>query len=104
MMRSPRAKASATSAGEAQDESQPILLTTAGDNRNGATLRVLLAGAAAEAGLSLAPVAYEAIVILFNGADPTELADARAQWSRLKAAGRVLSYWRQGDDGWTRAV
>jgi DNA polymerase III subunit chi len=82
---------------------QPILLTIQSDNPNGAAVRMLLGGAKAETCLAAAPDAYQRIVILFNGADADEIAAARAQWTTLKAAGRVISYWREGESGeWER--
>jgi len=81
------------------DESQQILLTTTSDNRNGATLRVLLGGAKVAPCLAAAPTAYDRIVVLFNGSDEEEIASARAQWAELRAAGVSVSYWRQVDGG-----
>jgi DNA polymerase III subunit chi len=90
-------------AGNGADESQPILLTTTSENRNGATMRFLLAGAKAGPSLAAAPAAYDRIVVLFNGSDEEEIAGARAQWAELKAAGRSVSYWRQGEgNGWEK--
>jgi DNA polymerase III subunit chi len=77
---------------------QPILLTKASDNRNGADVRFLLGGAKAGASLEVSPIAAQ-IVILFNGSDEQEIAAARAQWVELKAAGRAISYWRQDAEG-----
>jgi DNA polymerase III subunit chi len=79
--------------------SQAVLLTIASDNPNGAKVRFLLAGAKAESALIASPDSYERIVILFNGSDEDEVAEARAQWAQLKAAGRAISYWRQADAG-----
>ena len=84
---------------DGEPETQPILLTTAEDNPNGARLRILLSGARVAPLLAREPAAYECIVILFDGADEGARAEARAQWAELKAAGRTLSYWREGEDG-----
>jgi DNA polymerase III subunit chi len=86
-------------AGQGEDDRQPVLLTTKGDNPSRATMRLLLAGAKAEPCLAATGSAYDRIVILFNGSDEQEIAAARAQWAELKAAGRSISYWRQGEGG-----
>jgi DNA polymerase III subunit chi len=84
---------------DGEPETQPILLTSDGDNPNGARLRVLLRGADAAPILSRQPTAYDCIVILFDGADEEARAGARAQWAALKAAGHAPSYWREGETG-----
>jgi DNA polymerase-3 subunit chi len=86
-------------AGEGADRLQPILLTLARDNPNGAKVRFMLGGAKAEPSLTSTNPAYERLVILFNGSDEQEIAAARAHWTELKAAGRSISYWRQGEGG-----
>ena len=81
---------------------QPVLIQAGPENRNGAAMRLLVARAPiAEA---LAASAYERAILLFDGADELELADARAQWKALKGAGHALAYWRQdeADGGWRR--
>ena len=85
---------------DGEPEAQPIYLTDNEENPNGATLRVLLAGvdAAPFAGTA-AGRAYERIVLLFDGRDEEARAEARRQWSALKAAGEALGYWREGEDG-----
>jgi DNA polymerase-3 subunit chi len=90
-------------AGQGADDIQPVLLTTGSDNGNRATLRILLAGAKADAYSAAGAAAYDRIVLLFDGSDDAQLAGARAQWTAIKAAGHPVSYWRQGDDGaWAR--
>ncbi len=39
---------------------------------------------------------------LFDGADETAVAAARARWAAAKAAGHTLTYWQQGPGGWER--
>jgi DNA polymerase-3 subunit chi len=84
-------------AGEPHAARQPILLTTALDNPNGAEALLLVDGA--DAG-DLA--GYARVMVLFDGGDEAALAAARAQWSVLKAAGAALSYWRQQGRGWEK--
>jgi DNA polymerase-3 subunit chi len=88
-------------AGDGDPTSQPVYLTEGEDNPNGATLRVLLAGAEAAA---LANSAYARVALLFDARDEEAVASARRQWSVIKAGGSALSYWREGDDGgWVKA-
>jgi DNA polymerase-3 subunit chi len=45
------------------------------------------------------------MILLFDGRDEVELDAARQQWTRLKAEGRALAYWRQSDSGkWDRQM
>ncbi len=73
---------------------QPVLLTTAAENANGAQAVFLIDGAEAP-GLD----ACERCVVLFDGRDAAALASARARWRDVKAEGRTASYWRQSEDG-----
>jgi len=76
---------------------QPITLTNAFDNPNGAQALFLVEGA--EAG-ELA--GYARCVVLFDGSDPDQLARARGQWSALKSQGLAMSYWKQQARGWEK--
>ena len=83
-------------AGEPLEDRQPILLAGGGDGAapNGAQALFLIDGA--EAGdLS----SYERCILLFDGGDETALNAARARWSRFKAAGHPVSYWKQSVEG-----
>ncbi|MDX3927257.1 MAG: DNA polymerase III subunit chi [Shinella sp.] len=73
---------------------QPVLLTTAPENGNGATVRFLVDGA-------LPPPldAYERVIFMFDGYDQAELEAARENWKRLKGEGHQLTYWQQNNDG-----
>lgn len=73
---------------------QPVLLTTANDNPNGAQALFLIDGA--EPG-DLG--GYTRALVLFDGKDDGQLAQARKQWSALKSAGAALSYWKQSPEG-----
>ena len=80
-------------------ESQPIVVTETDATPNGAAVRILLDGAAAEPILAVEGQTYERLMLLFDGRDDDAVAAARAQWSALKKAGRDLSYWQQDQDG-----
>ena len=87
-------------AGDGEPETQPIYLTSGGENPNGAVLRVLVAGVdAAPYADAAAGGAYERVVLLFDGRDEEMRAEARRQWTLLKNAGAAPSYWREGEDG-----
>jgi DNA polymerase III subunit chi len=78
-----------------------VYLTDGEENPNGAKLRVLLSGVDAA---PFAKQGYEKVILLFDGRDEEAKAEARRQWSSVKAAGAPLSYWREGDDGgWVQA-
>ena len=74
---------------------QPILLTTADHNPNGATVRFLIDGVPmpADAG------AYERVVLLFDGEDEEAVAAARARWGEAKAQGFEVTYWQPDEQG-----
>jgi DNA polymerase-3 subunit chi len=75
-------------------ELQPVYLTTSDENPNGATVRFLVDGAVA-ADLT----GYARLVYLFDGHDPQAVDQARAEWTRAKAAGCAVTYWQQGESG-----
>lgn len=76
---------------------QPVLLTTADDNPNGAQALFLIDDA--EPG-DLTP--HERCIVLFDGRDEAALAAARGRWKRFKAQGLPLSYWQQAERGWEK--
>ena len=81
-------------ADEPMADRQPVLLTTASDNPNGAQALFLIDGA--EPGdLD----GYTRALILFDGKDDDQLGIARKQWSALKGQGAALSYWKQSPEG-----
>ncbi len=87
-------------AGDGDPTTQPIFLTSEVENPNAATMLMRLSGAEAAEG----DEAFELVVLLFEGRDELSLAQARAEWRRLKDAGRAISYWRESDEGgWERA-
>lgn len=77
---------------------QPVLLTVAAHNPNGAAIRFLVDGAEPP------PLdTYERAVFIFDGHDQTQLEAARRHWKDLKAAGHAVTYWQQGaDKRWER--
>jgi DNA polymerase-3 subunit chi len=80
-------------------ETQPIYLTCAHDNPNDADVRFFVESAQIAPALA-GPAAPKArAVLLFNGEDPDELADARAQWKALRDAGWTLVYQQQDESG-----
>ncbi|WP_105431952.1 DNA polymerase III subunit chi [Neorhizobium sp. T6_25] len=75
-------------------EAQPVLLTSAAENGNGATVRFLVDGAEPP------PIAnYDRIVFMFDGYDTVQVDNARAQWKKLKGEGHALTYWQQSEEG-----
>ncbi len=72
---------------------QPILITTAEDNPNGATVRFLVDGASLE---DLG--GYTRIVHMFETSDDA-LARARSEWKRAKDQGCEVTYWQQDQAG-----
>ncbi len=78
---------------------QPILLTL--DDTppaNGAAVLMLVDGTDTDH-----PDRYDRCLVLFNGHDADELAEARARYRRWREAGYPLSYYQQTDHGgWTQ--
>jgi len=84
---------------EAHAADQPVLITLANANPNGAQIRFLAEGA------DLPPdiAAYQRIAILFDGNDLQALALAREQWRAVKGQGHEATYWQQDERGrWQR--
>lgn len=78
---------------------QPIWLTTADENPNGARFLFLLDG------LECADLlAWSRVFDLFDGQDEAAVAAARRRWTAAKALGVGLAYWQQGDRGWVRKM
>ena len=95
------ADASFLAHGRARDgdaDMQPIYLTCAGENPNGARLRLFIDGADAAAHLA-ADSAYERAILLFDGNDSDQLGAARMQWKTLKEQGVSITYWQQNERG-----
>ena len=82
------------SARDGEPDLQPVWLTDAEENPNGATLLVLCDGAR-PAGLE----GYVRCLDLFDGNDAEALAAARDRWRRCKADGHELVYYQQTPSG-----
>ena len=75
-------------------EDQPIWLTTAEENPNGASMLVLADGTTAtDIGT------WGSAVEIFDGGDESAVAAARERWKAYKAAGHALTYWKQSESG-----
>ena len=72
---------------------QPVILTVASSNPNAADVRFLVDGAIPP-DLTL----YKRAVLLFDGHDEGQKADARESWTKLKAEGHDVTYWQQNAD------
>lgn len=75
---------------EGHGADQPVLLTIAPDNLNGAQIRFLVDGAAPPDISS-----YERAVFLFDGHDSVQVSSARQHWKTMKAGGNAVTYWQQ---------
>jgi DNA polymerase III subunit chi len=85
---------------EGDAEYQPVYLTCGADNPNGAAVRFFMERAQIAPALAAAQGAsYRRCLLLFDGNDADQLADARAQWATLKSAGHELAYFQQDEDG-----
>lgn len=82
---------------EAQPERQPVWLTEADENPNGASMLVLTDGAT-----SARVSEFRRCLDLFDGSDETAVAAARERWRLAKAAGHELTYWQETGSGWTK--
>ena len=80
-------------AGEDTDPLQPVLITTANDNPNGAVVRFFIDRAVPQTAEG-----YQRIVYMFSGHDPDAVAEARLAWAALRGS-NALTYWQQEADG-----
>ena len=79
-------------------EDQPIWLTAADENPNGATYLFLAEGAD-----STHIDVYERCFDLFDGNDADAVAAARERWTACKAENHAVTYWQQNErGGWER--
>ncbi len=74
---------------------QPIWLTTAEENPNGAKLLVLTDGMS-----STRLGDFDRCLDLFDGTNEAATMAARERWKTAKAAGHELHYWQQTQTGW----
>ena len=84
-------------AADGNAEKQPVWLTAAEENPNGAAFLFLTDGATSDA---LGD--YARCFTLFDGRDEAAVAEARLHWQAWKDAGHTLTYWQQGDRGWEK--
>ena len=83
--------------GEDGDAAQPVLLTSGGENPNGAAIRFFV-DRATPRDLE----GYERLVYIFNGHDPDAVTEARDIWRTLKST-YDLTYWQQDSAGrWSK--
>ena len=80
-------------AGDAHPEEQPVYLSADATNPNQANVRFYVDGSK-----PTKTEGYTRIVLMFDGHNNTEVADARLEWKRLKAEGHDLTYWQQNQD------
>ncbi len=80
-------------AGDDTDALQPVLITTEGDNPNGANVRFFVDRAVPQSADG-----YDRLVYLFSGLDPEAVAEAREAWRNLRGNG-ALTYWQQDETG-----
>jgi DNA polymerase-3 subunit chi len=80
---------------DAEPALQPILLTTAEHNPNGAAIRFLIEGAPVPEDAA----SYQRIVLVFDGEDEDAVATARARWGEAKAKGFDVTYWQTNEEG-----
>ena len=76
---------------------QPIWLSHAQENPNGATVLFLVDGVEAP---DLA--GFARCLDLFDGNDESAVQAARDRWRKAQAAGHALTYWQQTANGWER--
>ncbi|HST91957.1 MAG TPA: DNA polymerase III subunit chi [Brevundimonas sp.] len=87
-------------ADEACADRQPILLTAASENPNGA--QALFIVDSAELGDT---EGFDRCFIIFDGRDEASVAEARTRWKTLKERGANLAYWKQSPEGrWEKAA
>jgi DNA polymerase-3 subunit chi len=81
-------------------EDQPVFLTHEPDYPHGASVLVLVDGAALEP-----PDQFTRCLYLFDGNDPAAVAQARDFWRQWRERGATLTYWQQTErGGWQKAT
>lgn len=86
--------------GNAKDgnpELQPIWLTHLDERPNDAEALFLTDGSESEH-----IEEYSRVCEVFDGNDETALTNARERWKKYKSANHTLTYWQQGERGWTK--
>lgn len=80
---------------EGYAEMQPVWLTTADENPNGAHVAFLIDGTTL-----VDASAFALCCELFDGSDEEAREKAREHWKAAMAAGHDVTYWQQTDKGW----
>ena len=86
-------------AGGDHDALQPVLLTDAVANSNGAQVLMLIDGAMEDHG---GFDAYERVCVFFDGHDPAATDDARGHWKAISGSGLACKYWAQDAGRWVQ--
>jgi len=86
-------------ADRAHADRQPVCLTLAEDNPNGADVLMLVDGARAGAD---ALGAFARACLIFDGGDADRLEAAREAWRSTTAAGLKATYWAQAGGRWVQ--
>lgn len=81
-------------AADGAPDAQPVYLTDADTNPNGAAVRFLVDGANVDS-----VSAYARVVHIFDGRDTDAVTRAREAWAAAKEEGHKVSYWQQDEDG-----
>jgi DNA polymerase-3 subunit chi len=79
---------------DGQPEEQPVWLTAANENPNGADTLVSL-----DLGDEAWDEKFSLVCLVFEGSDEAALTVARAKWKVLKDSGAALTYWQQSPQG-----
>jgi len=75
-------------------DEQPIYLTAANENPNGATILAIVENAE-----SMEMESFEKCLYMFDGNDTSQLQTARKRWKEYKESGFELIYWKQNPKG-----
>ncbi len=85
------------SAADGDAAEQPIWLTAADENPNGAEILVLTDGAVSDRVGD-----YERCLEMFDGKDEAAVAAARERWAAYRESGYDTTYWQQTERGWVQ--
>ncbi len=83
-------------AADGNPDLQDVWLTLGPDNPNGAKIRFLVEGVAAE---PFVETDYVRLILLFDGRDEETLGQAREQWKILRQRNAKLAYWAETEEG-----
>ena len=82
---------------DGQAELQPVWISDEDTNVNGARVLFILNGEGAAGAAD-----YELACEVFDGNDTETVQLARGRWADYKVGGHQLTYWQQGEKGWTK--